>query len=299
MFPRFWIPRLCIFFQAFLSFLGSIVKIFTGFLIPDFDKASAIFNTVTGTLDLAENINKLLVVLKTCDVILDILDAIDIDDIGAMANELSTNYKEAINNGKELAMMGGRFDEIKNLANSRIAAVDLLTKGGIADATAKMKLAMFNLCDSGKRLITASSKFVDEVIQLTIVLNELTMAENDLERAEEEVSRIIWALEDFKQEKEDFWNQREKDRKNYEDEIDSMKEEYDQMTEERRKEFKRKITALYDNYRESFNAGLKSYQSSIGLIIQSIHNKWIGLKDASMSQRSMLLSLFLDYCDAK
>jgi len=103
----------------------------------------------------------------------------------------------------------------------------------------------------------------------------------------------------FEKEKENFWNQREEDRKNYEDEINRMKEEYDQMTEERREEFKKTITALYDKYKKSFDAGLKAYQSSIGLIIQSIHNKWIGLKDASMSQRSMLLSLFLDYCDAK
>merc|ERR1712012_492521 len=115
----------------------------------------------------------------------------------------------------------------------------------------------------------------------------------------EEVTRIKEALDDFEQEKEEFWEQREDDRKNYEDEINRMKEEYDQMTEERREEFKKAITALYDKYKESFNAGLEAYQGSIGLIIQTIHNKWIGLRDASMSQRSMALALFLDYCDAK
>merc|ERR1719204_2436447 len=188
---------------------------------------------------------------------------------------------------------------IKNLAQSRIAAVDVMTDGGIADATGKMKMAMFELGDSGNRLIKASSKFVDAVIQLAIFSNELVMARQDLERAKEEVTRIEEALDDFEQEKADFWEQREDDRKNYEDEINRMKEEYDEMTEERREEFKKTITALYDKYKESFNAGLEAYQGSIGLIIQSIHNKWIGLRDASMSQRSMALALFLDYCDAK
>ena len=278
--------------------MGAIVNIFVGFATGEFNP-EAILGALEGVQDILETLIELMDVLKTCDDILDILDEIDIDDIGAMANDLSTNYKDAINNGKELAMMGAQFDEIKNLASSRIAAVDQMTGGDIADDTGKMKMAMFELADSGNRLIKASSKFVDAVIQLTIFLNELTMAQNDLERAEEEVSRIEQALEDFEKEKEDFWNQREDDRKNYEDEINRMKEEYDQMTEERREEFKKTITALYDKYKKSFDAGLKAYQSSIGLIIQSIHNKWIGLKDASMSQRSMLLSLFLDYCDAK
>jgi len=198
-----------------------------------------------------------------------------------------------------LAKVGPKFDEVVNLADTRVDAVDAMTNNDIAGDTASIQFAMKQVTSSGNRLLEESSKFVDAVLQLAVFANDLKMAEEDLVRATEEVNRIEEAIDAFEQEKEDFWENREKDQQEYEDEINKMKEEYDHMTEERREEYKKTITELYNKYQQNFNAGLAAFKASIDNIIETIHNKWIGLKNASMGQRSLILILFMDYCDAK
>ena len=174
-----------------------------------------------------------------------------------------------------------------------------MTDNGIVSDTASMKFAMKQVSSSGNRLLEESSKFVDAVLKLAVFNNELKMAEQDLVRATEEVFRIEEAIDAFEKEKEDFWTNREKDREEYENEVNQMKDEYEQMTAERREQYKKTITELFSKYQKNFDDGLAAYQVSISLIIENIHKKWIGLKDASMGQRSLVLILFMDYCDAK
>ena len=191
------------------------------------------------------------------------------------------------------------FDEIDNLAETRINAVDALTNNGIAGATGSMKFAMKQVSSSANRLLEESSKFVDAVLKLAVFRNDLKMVKEDLKRAIIQVSQIEAAIYIFEKEKEDFWNNQEDKRLEYENEINQMRDEYIQLTDERREQYKKNIQKLFSKYKQSFNDGLAAYEASITKIIKSILNKWIGLKNASMGQRSLILILFMDYCDAK
>merc|ERR1719435_729950 len=78
-----------------------------------------------------------------------------------------------------------------------------------------------------------------------------------------------------------------------------MEEEYDQMTAELREQFKKSITAKFEQFKASFSSSREAYIGSLGQLTDSIQRKTYGLKEHSMLQRSMLLSLYTDYCEAK
>jgi len=78
-----------------------------------------------------------------------------------------------------------------------------------------------------------------------------------------------------------------------------MKAEYENITQELRAEFKEKIELSFKNFQASFASLSKSYDRQIFYVKSSIHQKFYGLKEHSMTQRAMILSLYLDYCDAE
>jgi hypothetical protein len=78
-----------------------------------------------------------------------------------------------------------------------------------------------------------------------------------------------------------------------------MQAAYHNISDELRAEFKEKITLSFNNFQTSFASLSKSYDRQIFLVISSIHQKFYGLKEHSMTQRAMILSLYLDFCDAE
>ena len=64
-------------------------------------------------------------------------------------------------------------------------------------------------------------------------------------------------------------------------------------------EYKEKIELSFKNFQDSFAHISKSYERQIFNVKSSIHQKFYGLKEHSMTQRAMILSLYLDYCDAE
>jgi len=70
------------------------------------------------------------------------------------------------------------------------------------------------------------------------------------------------------------------------------------MSEELNDEFKAEMLLSFNNFQMSFDALTNSYDTQMFMLISSIHQKIYGLKEHSMNQRSMIMSLYLDFCDA-
>ena len=77
-----------------------------------------------------------------------------------------------------------------------------------------------------------------------------------------------------------------------------MGEQYQTLTEEQRQEFIRQIKERFDAYQQVFLSMKNSYRNSLEDLITSVEDKSYNLKIASMNQRSMILVLYNDYCDA-
>merc|ERR1711915_69528 len=65
-----------------------------------------------------------------------------------------------------------------------------------------------------------------------------------------------------------------------------------------REAYKQNITKSYEEYKATFKTIANNYNAQIFKITESIHQKVYGLRDHSMTQRAMVMALFIDYCDA-
>jgi len=98
--------------------------------------------------------------------------------------------------------------------------------------------------------------------------------------------------------KNQFTEDREQARDEYEEELKRLQEQYHNISEELKAEFKEKILLSFNNFQSSFDALANSYDTQMFLVILSIHQKIYGLKEHSMTQRIMIMSLYTDFCDA-
>lgn len=78
-----------------------------------------------------------------------------------------------------------------------------------------------------------------------------------------------------------------------------MKEQYEHMTEEIRQQFIKRINESFIAYQAQFTSMRENYRSAMESMILSVEDKSYSMKAASMTQRSMILVLFEDYCDTK
>ena len=128
-------------------------------------------------------------------------------------------------------------------------------------------------------------------------LDEIEAAKADLELALKQVENIEAMLTELAEKKKEYQDNMEQNRKDYENAIEEMKEQYENMTAELRAEFEANITAKFDEYKLNFANLKEAYLMSMENLVANIQNKVYGLKIGSMTLRSMLLSLYIDYCD--
>ena len=148
--------------------------------------------------------------------------------------------------------------------------------------------------------------------------DELALAKKDLERAVQLVEELEQMLKDLPAAKEDYEEERKKKQQEYQDYLAKMEAEYEHMSQELREEFRKNITAKFDEFKVSqtylddkckcyifcfkfqatFSAMRQNYYNSFDALMKSIDLKMYGLKSNSINLRSMFYLLFTDYCDA-
>ena len=104
-------------------------------------------------------------------------------------------------------------------------------------------------------------------------------------------------LEALEHQQEEYENNVEASRKAYEEKVSELEKAFDDITAEERKEFEENINMLFDNFTTTLDSMEKKYNYAIGEVMNSLQSKLFGLRDASLTQRSMAMPLFYDACD--
>jgi len=282
--------------KAAWGIFKAVVGIFEGFVKGYFDPTAigdAIDTAIQGALDIADIINELMEILESVGDIKDMIEDIDLDGLDDIGVSMDTDFKVALQAAVDLKIKGPRFDDLKNLARVKLNAIS-----HEIDATDLM-MAIQNLCDVSQRMTGEVAEFADNMLMLAERNDEIEVAYSDKERATEEIENIRQMIEDLMAAKQDFEEKRQRDKEDYENALDAMEEEYANMSAEMREGYRMDITAKFDKFKANFQASKEAYTSSLSELTDSIQRKSYGLKEHSMLQRSMLLSLYTDFCDAK
>ena len=96
---------------------------------------------------------------------------------------------------------------------------------------------------------------------------------------------------------EQYLNETEAARAAYEEKVNELELAFDNATAEEKKKFEEEIMAAFDAFQDTLNVMEKEYNDALGELMSSIEGKKLGLRDASMNQRSMTMGLFYDACD--
>ena len=276
-------------FKAILSF-G--IGLATGELDP-----AAIGEAIEAIIEIEELLIELVQLIENCNAIQDMINEIDFSDIADINLQLNTNFKDALHNAVEMKLKGPDFDEIERTATIKIGIMNQATNNEIEGADNVM-MACTSVSDVGHQLINEASDFADKVLQLSERNDELIVARQDMNRTVAEIEHIRLMLIELKQEMEDFMNNRDQAREEYEQHLKDLEEQYNTITAEQKEEFRKKITESFLQFQTTFRSIAESYNNKMYDLLSGIHQKFYGLKEHSMNQRSMIMSLFIEYCDA-
>lgn len=220
----------------------------------------------------------------------------DFGDLDNISDDLPTDFKTALHSATDLSKQGPRFDEIKNMAMIRLPSVEDITHGKVK--VAGVMEACANVADTGHAYTEATAEFANVLLKVADMKDEIRVAKADVVRAIEAVERIKQMIIDLEQHRDDYQEYMKEAQRKYEEEVEKMKEDYHDMSDELRAEYKAKITAKFNEYQEVFKESRNNYNSQMSRLIESITEKNFGLKKHSINQRGMIMSLYIEFCDA-
>ena len=275
--------------KAAFSIFSAISSVFSG----DLD---GIMDAVGNLPDILGTIMDLQDVWSMMEEIEDMIDDMNLDDISDISINPSTNFMTALNRAVDMKLKGPTFDTIQATARIKLDAMNAATDYEISH-TVEVMMALQSIADLGNRLVGEVAEFADNMLSLAERFDEIAVAVADQERAVAEVDMIMQMTEDFQAEKDQFYSERNRTKQEYEDMIDQMREDYANMTAAMREEYRKKITEKFDIFKLTFSSLTDSYNTQMSLLIESIQRKSYGLKEHSMNQRTMILALYMDFCD--
>ena len=249
-------------------------------------------------MEIFDLLMELIEIIESCQDIQDMINDLDLDNLADINLSLGTSFKDSLQTMVKLKLKGTDFDELDRTATIKIGIMNQATNFEIEGADDCM-MACLSVTDVGHQMINEASDFADVLLRLSEENDKLFVAKEDRERTTKQIEDITKQIEDLKAMKEQFMADREQSKKDYEDQLEEMKASYHNITDELRAEFKEKIMFSFKQFETSFNSLSKSYDRQIFLVISTIHQKFYGLKEHSMNQRAMILSLYLDFCDAE
>ena len=279
--------------KTIFGFFKCFANIFAAAAGGEEPNIGGILNGVWELVDLLEGIMHL---IKSVIGLLDLVDELGVDDLDDLTSSPSTEFVEALRKAVDLKLQGPQFDELKNVADHQLTIVNEQTNYGIKGMD-KLIMAYSRVSSIGKLLIEEVSGFADVLLALAERKDQLVVAQNDLERAIEQVHTIEQAILEFEQSKNDYENSMNNIQEDYQNSIKEMEEQYANMTAELREKFRQEIMAKFEEFKLIYANMRAGYLMNMDQMVSSIQDKIYGLRTASMTQRSMLMVLYKDYCD--
>ncbi len=276
--------------SGFLGFIKFIGRLFTqglnALLDPGglVDEIKETIEMLQGLADMMSKIGKILAPVKN-------------GETDWLAENCTTNFTEAIHNAADMELKGPLFDKLEITSNIKLKDVDEDTDGKIKGIT-DLQTAYVTTSKIGNRLLDKVVSYADVVMQLVHSKDQLATAEADIQRAEEEVQNIkdaITQLEDTTNQYHDDMGQNQAD---YEAKVEELKANWKNATIELKRKLQAEIEERFDRYSQIYSDKQQEYINAIQAGINSITKKLYGLKQASMNQRSMIMVLYEDFCDA-
>ena len=135
-------------------------------------------------------------------------------------------------------------------------------------------------------------------MQLVHSQDQLVTAENDMKRAQEEVENIQNAIIELQSTTDQYQNDMQQNQQEYEDKVEELKQNYETASTELLQQLQAEIEERFEKYTQIYDDKKEEYIKGIQDGITNINYKLMGLKDASMNQRSIIMVLYEDFCDA-
>ena len=276
-----------------LSDLFNAILIFGFGLTAGHQPPEAIEDIIDNNPQIEDLLLELLDIIENSYDIHNIMNDFDFNNINL---NLDTNLKDALHHAIDLKGKSGSFDEIERTATIKLDAMNAATNYEI-DANDIM-MASVALLDSCHQLVNLIPDFVENVLMLSERKNFLAIARANKDRTIAEIEHIQQMLKDLQNQKVLFEAGRDRARIEYENELKVMEFYYVDITQELREEYRKNITALYDDFQSVFIQQFNGFIHQTYLLMNGIQQKFFGLKIHSMNQRAMVMSVFVDYCEA-
>jgi hypothetical protein len=217
------------------------------------------------------------------------------DFTGMTLDTLST---AALRGSVEAKKRGPDFLTLNDFAAFYIGAIQAELGNKIDYNFADLSMIIAKIAAVGQCLVEETAHFSDTLLHAIEKQDELTVAQNDLERAIQYVEDINLMMDQLQETQE-----------HYEEDMDAAREEYEAKVEELSKAFENATQEILDQFHEDISILITSFESTF-LELENMYNQQVsnamttvlrkryGLREQSMTQRSMVFTLFADYCDA-
>jgi len=258
---------------------------------------TAIGDAISAGFDLVDLMVEIFEMIQSFNDVQDMINSIDFGNIDNINLALTTKFKDALQSAVDMKLKGPDFDVIERTATVKVDAMNAATNneiGGIDD----LMLSMVAVSDVAHLLINEAADFADSCLMLAEKNDQLAVAKADMDRATAEIEHIKQMLTDLEAEREKFENDRNASKEEYEKKLQELLDNYLNLTDEQKEKYKQEIQTAYDNFKTTFNILKESYNEKIFNVMNGIQSKFYGLRFHSMNQRAMIMSLYLDYCDA-
>jgi len=279
------------FFKAFVTFGISIAA-----AIVD---PAAIGACISAAFDIIDLIMDLFAMMETFNELQDMIDELldSFNDIADIGPKLNSNFKDALGRSVELKLKAPSFDVLDRTAEIKIADLNEVTNNEIA-CIPDVMLAMTAVSNIGHQLISEAADFAETCLELAERGDALAVAKADLERTTQEIDDILNKRQALEDERKIFENDRNKAKEEYERWLKDLQDQYNDITEEALAEFKEKITDSFKAFQQTFTRIADAYKDQLFSVTEGIHQKFYQLKEHSMTQRAMVISIYQDFCDA-
>ena len=276
--------------KGFLGFLKFVGRLFTQGLSSLLNPGGLV-DEIKETIEMLKDLSELMFKIGK------ILEPVRNGETDWLAENCTTNFTEAIHNAADMELKRGLFDSLKFTAKVKLEAVDEDTHGKIKGME-DLQTAYLTTSSIGNRLSDNVVSYANVVMQLVHSKDQLATAEADIERAKEEVQNIKDAIVQLGETANQYQDDMQQNQDDYEAKVEELKNNWKNATEELKQKLKDEIEDRFEKYRQIYSDKKQEYINAIQSGINSITKKLYGLKQASMNQRSMILVLYDDFCDA-
>ena len=140
--------------------------------------------------------------------------------------------------------------------------------------------------------------YAEVVLKLLERQDELKVAKEDVERAIAQIEVIEETSNELKQSIDDYQTNMEDLKQQYEDSVQKLQNDYDSASKHQQQNMKQEIFQRFEKFKSGFSSLKANFRSALEKDIIALEEKSKDMKIASINQRTMVMVLFEDFCDA-